>query len=133
MYSIPKQVWYLQANDGLIHLLELNFKSRLKNVELKLDEVLLFDLKLKGYETVYPLRMGNQMYTLYLRKKPVGGYDCELKDEKEKNLPCLIDRPKNFGKPKRHWNKIVTIVGYLIAFAWVTLIIVLTIRIFIVH
>jgi hypothetical protein len=133
VYSIPKQIWYLQANDGLIHLLELNFKNRLKNVELKLDEVLLFDLKLKGYETVYPFRIGDQMYTLYLRKKPVGGYECEVKDEKYENLPCLIDRPRNFGKPRRHWNKIVPLIGFLIVFSWILLIIILTYRIFIQH
>ncbi|TFG17225.1 MAG: hypothetical protein EU530_10935 [Promethearchaeota archaeon] len=68
-----------------------------------------------------------------MRKIPVGGYDAELVDGKEKKLPCQIDRPRNFGKPRRQWNKIVPLVGYLIACSWILLIIILTFKIFIQH
>jgi hypothetical protein len=103
----------------------------LKNVELKLNEELLFDLKLKGHKTVYPFQIGNQRYTLILRKIPVGGYECDVVDEKRKKIPSQIDRPKNFGKPRRHWNKIVPFIGYLIASSWIILILILTFKIFI--
>jgi len=131
--TIPKQIWFLQENDGLQHLLELNFKNRLKNVELKLNEELIFDLKLKDHKTTYPFRIGDRSYTLILRKIPVGGYECEVVDDEAKKLPCKIDRPRNFGKPRRHWNKIVPLVGYLIACSWILLIIILTYKIFIQH
>jgi hypothetical protein len=130
---IPTQIWYLQEKDGFEHLLELNFQNRLKNVECKLDERLLFDLKLKGYETIYPLRIGAKKYTLFLRKKPVGGYECEVIDEEKNRLPYRTDRPRNFGKPRKHWNKIIPIVGYGIALAWVILIIVLSIKVFLIQ
>ena len=109
----------------------MNFKNRFKNVELKLDERLLFDLKLKEYETIYPLPIDGINFTLYLRKKPVGGFECELLDEEKNHLPCLTDRPKNFGRPKKHWNKVVPLIGYLIALSWVLFILIMTIRLFI--
>jgi hypothetical protein len=129
--GITTQKWHLKEKDGFQHLLELHFVNRLKTVECKLDERLLFDLKLKGYETIYPFRIGKKSYTLFLRKKPVGGYECELLDEKKKKLACFTDRPRNFGKPRKHWDKLVPIIGYGIALAWVILIIVLSVRIFI--
>ena len=121
VFNIPTQIWYIQANDGLLHLLELNFRSRLKTVELKLDEEVLFDLKLQEYETVYPIRIGIDRFTLYLRKKPVGVYEVELKDAKDNQVPYSTNIPKNFGKPRRHWNKIVLLVGFLIILAFALL------------
>jgi hypothetical protein len=119
--TIPKQIWYIQSDDGLQHLLEISFKSRMKNVELKLDEDILFDLKLKEYETVYPLRVGSDQFTLYLRKKPVGVYEVELKDAECNKVPYYTDLPRNFGKPRKQWNKIVPLVGFLIILAFTLL------------
>jgi hypothetical protein len=124
---IPTQNWYIQTN-GIQHHIRLKFRSPVKNVELRLDEQLLFDLKLKEHETVYPLRLGNNIYTLYLRKIPVGGYECSLKDETDKSIPCESNQPSNYGKPRKHWNRIMPLVGFLIACAWILFILILNIK-----
>ncbi len=101
MYRIPTHKWFIQGNDGINHQLELSFDSPFKNVALKLDEELIFDIKLREYETVYPLRLSSASYMLVLRKKPVGAFECELRDENDQNIPCISDRPEGFGKPKK--------------------------------
>jgi hypothetical protein len=109
---IPKLIWYLQEDDGFKHLLELNFKNRFKNVALKLDERLLFDLKLIDSETVYPIQIGGKSFILFLRKRPVGGYECEVIDENKEEIPCLTNIPKNFGKPRANWDILMPVLMY---------------------